>query len=140
LPHCRALLAHASDRKWRFGLRSEPFNKVSEYFEEQLIGAFAQKGLRPLPAIERGCCKIVVELLEVTTHPAMFKKPGMDVSATITITDSSGRLLFSKGYRGESRTMMNTYGHMINHSIEDMVTNITTDDIISHTLATGETN
>lgn len=129
-----------SDRRWRFGLRSEPFNKVSEYFERQLNEAFTQKGLRPLPAVEDGCCKVVVELLEVIAHPAMFKKPGMDVSATVTVTDSSGRLLFSKGYRGESRTMLNTYGHMINHAIEDMVANISTDESIIYTLATGQKN
>lgn len=117
-----------SDRKWRFGFRSEPFNKVSAYLEDQLADNLGRKGLRRVPDPQDSVYNISFELLEVTIHPAYIKKPGMDVSATLTVKDFGNHLLFSKGYRGESRTMMNTYGHLINHAVEDVARKVADDD------------
>lgn len=117
-----------SERKWRFGFRSEPFNKVSQYFEDQLTNSLNLKGFRRVPVQSEASCQISLELLEVTTHPAAFKKPGMDVSANVTVIDASSRIVFSRGFRGESRTFMNTYGHLINHAVEDLVRNVTADE------------
>ena len=117
-----------SDRKWRFGFRSEPFDKVSSYFEDQLANDLQGNGYQKVPTPQGGSYTVSLELLEVSTHPAAVKKPGMDVSAIVTVRDSGNHLLFSKGYRGESRTVMNTYGHLINHAIEDMARNVAQDD------------
>lgn len=127
-----------SDRKWKLGLRSEPYDKVSEYFEEQLTASLDKTGIHRLAALDGGCCRLTLELLEVTTHPAMVKKPGIDVTANVTVSDSNNRLIYSKGYRGESRTMMNTYGHLINHAVEDMVKNILSDEAFMRGLGDGQ--
>lgn len=127
-----------SDRKWKLGLRSEPYDKISEYSESQLAAALDQRGLHRLPIADGGCCQVTIELLEVTSHPAMMKKPGVDVAATATLTDGKNRLVYSKGYRGESRTVMNTWGHLINHAVEAMVKNIMSDDMFVKALVTGK--
>ncbi|HEV2493297.1 MAG TPA: hypothetical protein VG204_09525 [Terriglobia bacterium] len=127
-----------SDRKWKYGLRSEPYDKVSEYLQSKLVEALETKGLRTVANLEGGCCRISIELLEVTTHPAAFKKPGVDASANITIEDAHGKHVYSKGYRGESRTMMNTYGHLIDHACEDLVKNIVSDETFVFALSTGK--
>ena len=126
-----------SDRKWKYGLRSEPYDKISEYFEKRLTEALEQKGIHRIPVLDSGCCQVTVELLEVTSHPAAIKKPGVDVSANVSVTDGSKRPMYGRGYRGESRTMMNTWGHLINHAVENMVDNIVSDGNLLNILATG---
>lgn len=128
-----------SDRKWRFGFRSEPYDKISEHLQEKLADALEHRGIRPLPVLgTSSCCAVVLELLEVTTRPAMIKKPGMDVSATVTILDSSRRPIYAKGFRGESKTVINTYGHLIDHAIDNMVENIVADDNVIKALVEGK--
>jgi hypothetical protein len=128
-----------SDRKWRFGFRSEPYNKMSEFFQNQLVEALERKGIRQVPGGDSSaCCAISLELLEVATRPAMIKKPGMAVSATVTILDANQRPIYSKGFRGESKTLMNTYGHLINHAIEAMVENIVGDQNVINALVEGK--
>ena len=129
-----------SDRRWKYGLRSEPLNKISEYADKQLTAALEAKGVHRIPAIENGCCRIVMELLEVTTHPAVIKKPGIDASANISVRDTDNRLVYSKGYRGESRTLGNTWGHLINHAVEDLINNIAADSDLIKALTTGSPN
>jgi len=129
-----------SDLKWKYGFRSEPFNKISEYAGKTLTAALEAKGVHRMPIIDIGCCRVVVELLEVTTHPALIKKPGIDASANVSVRDTNSRLVFSKGYRGESRTLGNTWGHLINHAVEDLVINIAADPDLIRVLATGSPN
>jgi len=124
-----------SDRKWRLGFQNRPYNKTSEYFEKQLGLALKEKGFTSLPAQENGSLEIALELLEVSTHSAVIKKPGMDVSATVTIRNEAHRTLFVKGYRGESRTLMNTYGHLIDHAIEDLTRHVVADGELVQILA-----
>ena len=126
-----------SDRKWKYGLRSEPFNKISDYAEKQLSAALETQGIHRVPTIDSGCCRVVIELLEVTTHPAAVKKPGVDASANLSVRDASNRLVYSKGYRGESRTLLNTWGHLINHAVEDLVKSISEDPDLIRALTTG---
>ncbi len=126
-----------SDRRWKLGFRSEPYDKISDYFETQLTAALDKKGVHRMPVLDRGCFKLTLELLEVTSHPAMVKKPGVDVAANVLVTDSSGRLVYARGYRGESRTMMNTWGHLINHAVEELVKNISGDENFVRAISTG---
>jgi hypothetical protein len=126
-----------SDRKWKLGLRSEPYDKISDYFENQLTAALDKRGVHRMAVPDGACFKLTLELLEVTSHPAMVKKPGVDVAANVSVTDSSGRLVYARGYRGESRTMMNTWGHLINHAVEQMVKNISDDENFVKAISTG---
>ncbi|HEV2178277.1 MAG TPA: hypothetical protein VGW33_13920 [Terriglobia bacterium] len=127
-----------SGRKSKYGLSSKPYDKISEYVQTKLVEALDVKGLKTAASLDGNCCRLSIELLEVTAHPAVFKKPGMDVSANLTVTEVSGKMIYSKGYRGESRTMMNTYGHLINHACEDMVANMSQDESLLRVLATGK--
>ena len=110
-----------SDRRWRLGFRNEPYNKMSAYLRDLLVEKLVNRGLTRLESADCNCHGVKIDLLEVTTHPAMFKKPGMDMSAVISVSDASGRQIYSKGYRGESRTVTNTYGHLINHAAENLI-------------------
>jgi len=67
-----------------------------------------------------------------------FEKPGIDVSANVTVTDADSKLIYSKGYRGESRTVANTWGRVINHACEDLAKQIAEDDSLVRVLATGK--
>jgi hypothetical protein len=127
-----------SDRKWKFGFRSEPYDKISDYLQTQLVAALQEHGLRQLPALGGDRCLLTIELLEVTSHPAAIKEPGVDVTANLSVTDSHQRIIYSKGYRGESRTVMNTWGHLINHAVEAMAKSMANDDNLTRTLATGK--
>jgi len=128
-----------SGRKWKLSLNSEPFNQVSEDFDQQLAESLDKKGVHQTPLLETGCCRVTLELLEVTSHPAVFKKPGIDVSASVTITDATGRFIYSKGYRGESRTgFMRTWKHLITQAVGDMVKNVMEDENFMKVLATGQ--
>lgn len=126
-----------SNRKWRYGVRSEPYNKISEYFEKQLTKDLGARGFQRAPSVASGCCVITIELLQVTSRPAMIKKPGIDVSANLTVSDASGRTVFSKGFRGESKTLMNTWGNLIEHAVEDMSKSVAADETFLRVLATG---
>ncbi len=55
------------------------------------------------------------------THRVAFKKLGMKVSVKLT---ANRKMLFSKGHRGRSCTMMNNYGDLMNHDFEDVVRSI----------------
>lgn len=124
-----------ADRKWKLGFRSEPYDKISDYVQSNLVQVLKNRGLHLVAALDGTCCQVAIELLEVTTHPAVMKKPGIDVTANLSVTDSRNRLLYAKGYRGESRTVMNTWGHLINHAVEDMVKNMAADENLVKTLA-----
>ena len=126
-----------SDRKWKYGLRSEPFDKISDYAEKQVAATLEHKGVHRVSAVSGGCCLVVIDLLEVTVHPAAIKKPGIDVSANVSVRDSTNRLVYSKGYRGESRTLLNTWGHLIDHAVEDMANNIAADPDLIGVLSSG---
>jgi hypothetical protein len=128
-----------SDRKWKLSLNSEPYDKISEDFERQLTAELEAKGLHVTPVVETGCCRVTLELLEVTSHPAVIKKPGIDVTANVTVSDATGRFIYSKGYRGESRTgFVRTWKHLITQAIGDMVRNITDDENLTKALAIGK--
>jgi len=127
-----------SDRKWKLGLRSESYDKISDYFEKQLTEALEKRGLHRVPMLDNGCCRVVIELLQVSTHQAVIKKPGIDASANVSVTDASNRPVYSKGYSGESRTAMNTWGHLINHAVENAVKNTLADENLIRALATGK--
>jgi hypothetical protein len=127
-----------SGKKWKYGFLCEPYNKVSDYLVSKLVDDLNVKGVKTVGHVEGGCCLVSVELLEVTSHPALIKKPGIDVSANVTVANAEGRLMYSKGYRGESRTMANTWGHVINHACEDLAKNIAEDENLVRTLATGK--
>jgi hypothetical protein len=43
-----------SDRKWKYGLRSEPYDKISADLQTRLVEALGQHGLRRLPTLEGG--------------------------------------------------------------------------------------
>jgi hypothetical protein len=126
-----------SDKKWKYGLRSEPYDKVSDYLVTKLVDNLNIKGVKTVAEIDGACCFVSVELLEVTTHPAVVKKPGIDASANLAVTNAEGKLIYSKGYRGESRTVANTWGHLINHASEDLAKNMAEDENLIHVLATG---
>src|SRR5207248_2046143 len=139
MPSGYAITYVKSDRKWKLSFNSQPFNQISEDFEQRLADALDQKGVHRTPVIEAGCCRITIELLEVTTHPAVMKKPGIDVSATVTVTDATGRFVYGKGYRGESRTgFVRTYKHLITQAVGDMVANVVADENVTRILVTGK--
>jgi hypothetical protein len=124
-----------SDRKWTCGFRSEPFDKISVYFQDRLGESLERKGIRRAPVLDGSSCFVVLELLKVTARPEFLKKPGMDVSATVTILDSNHHTVYAKGFHGESRMLMNTYGHLINRVIGDMVESIVEDENVIKAVA-----
>lgn len=129
-----------SDRQWKYSIQHERYDQVSNAFEEQLTRALDSKGFHQTPVLESGgCCRITLELLEVTTHPAVMKKIGIDVSANVTVADASGRFIYSRGYRGEFRTL-GGFAHWhrwISEAVGDMVRNIMADENVARVLATG---
>lgn len=130
-----------SDRQWKYSIQHETLNKISEDFDAQLVLALDAEGLHQTAAPESGrYCRIALDVLEVTTHPAAFKKIGIDVSANVTVTDASGRFLYGKGYRGEFRTLggIAHWKQWISDAVGDMVKSIVADENIIKVLATGK--
>src|SRR5882724_6661793 len=85
-----------SDRQWRIGVQHQKYNQISQDFEDKLTTALNAKGLHQTPFLESGCCLITIELLEVTGHQAVFHKPGIDLSASVTVTDASGKFIYAR--------------------------------------------
>lgn len=127
-----------SGREWRHGFRSEPYDNMSEYFQAKLAEALEQKGIGRESSLRTSSPNIAIELLEVSVRPGFVKKPSMDVSATVTILDEDHHPVYAKGFHGESKTAMNTYGHLINHAIEDMVRNVIADEGLRNALVRGK--
>lgn len=128
-----------SDIKWQLGFRHEPYNKISGFTMDHLSKALEANDLRSTTHIDEGCCKVMLELLQVSTRQAIIKDPGIDVAANIIVTDAKGKMVFSKGYRGRSGThFMNTWGHLIDSACENLVDNIAKDDVLVAVLRTGK--
>lgn len=128
-----------SSRKWQLGFRHEPYDKISEYTQSHLTAALEQRGMKGVQTLGGGCCQVSIELLQVSTRQAVIKKPGIDVSANVTVTDANNKIIFARGYQGSSGTaFMNTWGHLINGACEDMVKNISVDEAFLSVLRTGQ--
>ena len=127
-----------SDRKWGIGAFHEPYNKISEYFQDQLIVALGKKGAHQTLAVQAGCCRISIELLEVSNREATFHKIGVNASASVSITDADGKQIYAKGYRGESRALAKGWKHLVRMAVEDMAKNVTDDENFTRVLATGK--
>jgi len=120
------------------GAFHEPYNKIAEYFQQQLTEALGKKGTHQTLAIQSGCCRITLELLEVSNRNATFHKVGVDVSASVTITDADGKLVYGKGYRGESRALAKGWKHLVRLDVDDMTSNLMEDENFTRVLATGK--
>ena len=119
------------------GLNSKRYNDVSAHVQELFIASGTKAGLTRAEIIDQSTRRVVIELLEVNMHPAAFKKPGMDVSATITVKDASGKHVYSKGYRGEARTMMGLVSRILDHAVENLVENAFADTELMSALRTS---
>jgi hypothetical protein len=138
-PAQRVLDYVKSDIKWQLGFRHEPYNKISGFTMDHLSKALEAKDLSSATHIDEGCCKVMLELLQVSTRQAIIKDPGIDVAANIIVTDAKGKMVFFKGYRGRSGThFMNTWGHLIDSACENLVDNIAKDDVLVAVLRTGK--
>ncbi len=141
LPTGYAISYVKSDREWKYSIQHESYEQVSKDFEAQLIRVLDSKGLRQAPMIgSDACCRLTLEVLEVTTHPAVIKKIGIDVSANVTVTDGTGRFLYGRGYRGEFRTLggLTHWKHWINEAVSDMVNKIVADENVVRVLVSGK--
>lgn len=128
-----------SDRKWQFGIHHEAYDKISSELQARLSAALDARGFKSSPVLAGGaCCAIKFELLEVSTSAAAIKKPGIDLTVNLTVTDPSNRPVYFKGYRGESRMYALTYGHLINAAVDDAVANIVGDAALIQALTGGK--
>jgi hypothetical protein len=121
-----------SDREWKYGIKREPYDKVSEYLADQLETALAKKGFHTAPA-ESARYQLTVELLEVTSHAATIKKPGNDVSATLQIAIGH-QILYAKGYHGEAKTWNAPRDSVIKRAVDDLVKNVLDDGQVTTVL------
>ena len=124
-----------SDREWKYGIKTEPYDKVSEYLVDQLQAALDKKGYHTAPP-DTARYHLTVELLEVTSHAATIKKPGNDVSATLQITAGT-QIVYAKGYHGEAKTWNAPRGSVIRRAVDDLVKNMIEDDQVVKALASA---
>jgi hypothetical protein len=122
-----------SDREWRYGIKREPYDKVSEYLVDQLRIGLDKKGFHTAPE-ETAEYHLTVELLEVTSHAATVLKPGNDVSATLQIAAGS-QIVYTKGYHGEAKTWNAPGGGVIRRAADELVKNIVEDEQVTRVLA-----
>ena len=117
-----------SDRKWKYSFYSEKYDQISEHTRDALVSRLKEGGWEKAEYLKGDCCTVSIEVLEVTYHPAMVKKPGIDIAAMISVTDRTGHQRYAKGYRGESRTgFLNTYKNLIALAAESVATNAAND-------------
>jgi hypothetical protein len=114
-PAHAVVLSHVpSDRKWRFGMNNRSYEKTSTELEDLTAKALSAKGMTRAEQLSGNCCKLVIEVVEISQHVAAFGKAGMDLVATLSVQDAGGKQVFSKVFRGESRTAgMHTWGAML---------------------------
>jgi hypothetical protein len=124
-----------SDRTWQYGIKKEPYDKVSAYLVEKLQAALENKGFHSAPT-ETARYHLTVELLEVTSHAATIKKPGNDVAATLQIA-SGTQILYSKGYHGEAKTWNAPGGGVIRRAVDEVVKSMVEDDQVIRALTSA---
>jgi len=126
-------------RRWRYGLRSEKYDDMSDYLETTLVKALEQQGLRSVESLNPGgyCNLLTIELLDITLR-RHFSSSEMDVVANLGVTDSTKRVLLNKKYHGESKTVWDSqFWHVIYHAIENMVQEMDADKELTRVLGTG---
>jgi hypothetical protein len=116
-----------SDRVWKFGIKHEPYDKISQYLVDQLQLALKKKGLHAASPPETARYRLTAELLEVTSHSATVKKPGNDVAATLQVARGD-QILYSKGYHGEAKTWNAPRASVIERAVNALVQDIIDDD------------
>ena len=127
-----------SDRKWRFGVNSRTYDKVSQELEKLLTEKLTPKGFQVSDPLTGPCCKVVIEVVEVTHHPAAFGKAGMDLVATFSVQDSGGKQFYTKVYRAESRSAgMHTWGGMLDMAEKELIDNTLKQDDLVNALGGG---
>jgi hypothetical protein len=122
-----------SDRKWQYGIKSEPYDKVSAYLVGKLQSDLDEKGFHTAPP-ETAHYRLTIELLEVTSHAATVKKPGNDVAATLQISNGS-QIVYVKGYHGEAKTWNAPRGSVIRRAVDELVKSIIEDEQVTKTLS-----
>ncbi len=122
-----------SDRVWKYGIRHEPYDKISQYLVDQLQLALEKKGLHAASPPETARYRLTAEVLEVTSHAATIKRPGNDVAATLQIARGD-QILYSKGYHGEAKTINAPRAAVINRAVDALVKEITDDEKVVATL------
>ena len=111
----QVVLSHVpSDRKWKLGFNSRTYDKASTELEELIAKKLTDKDMAKADAMSGTCCKLVIEVVEISQHTAAFGKSGIDMVANFVVQDAAGKQLISRIFRGESRTVgMHTWGGMI---------------------------
>lgn len=127
-----------SDRKWKHGFQSKPYDQISDYLLSHLVDDLNVKGVKTVSDVERGCCLVSVELLQASNHAAWIKKAGIELSVTVTVTDAESKLIYSKGYRQESKALAGTWGRFMNQACEALAKNIAEDEHLVRVLTTGK--
>jgi hypothetical protein len=127
-----------SDRKWRFGVNSRTYDKVSQELEKLLTEKLTPKGFQVSDPLTGPCCKLVIEVVEVTHHTAAFGKVGMDLVATFSVQDGGGKQFYTKVYRAESRSAgMHTWGGMLDMAERELIDNALKHDDLVNALGGG---
>ena len=125
-----------SDRKWKLGLNSRPYNKISTEIQDLLAQRLTAKGWTRVESLNGSGRRIFIEVLEVSEHVAAFGKNGIDMVANIGVKDTDGRQVYSKAYRGESRSAgMHTWGGMIDLAEKDLAENCFKDEDLVNAVA-----
>jgi ankyrin repeat protein len=123
-----------SDKKFRFGRFSEPYNKTAQYLEDVVTQRLQNNGLTRADSLKGPCCKVVVELLEMERN-ASVTKVEMDLAATVRVLDAGGRQVYSRGYRGAARTSASTFEHLVHHAADNLADNIAKDSDLIRVLS-----
>lgn len=131
-----------SKQKWKFGMFSESWDKVSGDVQGLLVQGLAAKGWTRVDSLPKGsCCKVVIEILAVSEDLGVAVGTGIDVAGTISIQDDSGRQVYLKAYRGESAhaalVLPGMWGHMISTAVKKMADAAAQDDDLTKALTGG---
>jgi hypothetical protein len=125
-----------SSRKWKYGMNSRPYDKISKDIQGLLIQKLAAKGWTSVDTLTGSCCKVVIEVVEVSEHMAAFGKPGIDMVVTFGVRDAGGRQVYSKTCRGESRALgPHTWGGLVDIAAKNLVDEALKEDDLIKALA-----
>jgi hypothetical protein len=133
-------ISHAmSGRELLLGIKAEPYYKISAMIERNLVEKLQSRGLQKVDQLVGTCCAIAIRLIEARSPIAIVKKVHLDLNAMVSVSDSSGKEIYSRLYRARHETRTEIWDTFVEHAAEVLAEVIVRDDAMIGALSSNST-
>ena len=122
-----------SERKIKvaMSLHKDSFNMYAARLVEALAEKLGEHGFTRADMLAGTCCKVTVELLDIVPDP----RGGVEVSATVAVTDAAGQQVYFNSYNGQARSRTGGARASIERAGDDLADKVVRDSELVQKLA-----